>query len=335
MNFREWLLENSGEQIAIDLSGYAAAMNREIEKLIDHQKQRRADMASLDVPGHTQFVQQNTPQDYPHRQQLMQALQSGDVNSAVAQYARWSTQQSHSSDNYEIFRRLRDLQDYHDRDNDINEDEMRQWGQQLIQESQQNMEQISNMLQRAIQGIKEWHGTPIIIEAQTSTEGYNDISLSPSTYAGIIMGKQGDVYAHFTLFPTEDLQGVEDIGDTIEGGWGEEDFFATPEVKEDYYNLINELKNPGSTQQGKVLTLYTSRPAKDHDFFASTTYLPINMFLSNSADHVSGMGVDYGVDAEIWKVRIDSKYLTQTLDGPIKYYMVTKDKAPVVSISPY
>jgi hypothetical protein len=47
------------------------------------------------------------------------------------------------------------------------------------------------------------------------------------------------------------------------------------------------------------------------------------------------MGADYGVDAEIWKVRIDSKYLTQTLDGPIKYYMVTKDKAPVVSISPY
>ena len=61
-------------------------------------------------------------------------------------------------------------------------------------------------------------------------------------------------------------------------------------------------------------------------------FLPVNIFLSDRYDHVEGLSVEYGEERDIWKVRIDSKYLTQTLDGKVKYYQVTVPNAPVVSM---
>jgi hypothetical protein len=120
-----------------------------------------------------------------------------------------------------------------------------------------------------------------------------------------------------------------DIDDVIDGG--DEDFFSSPQVQADYFNLINELKKPGSTSRGKTLTLYTARPKADRERYLKSPSLPVNVFLSNTYDHVEGIARDLATkegERDIWKVRIDSRYLTQTLDGLVKYYQVTTDNAP-------
>ena len=89
---------------------------------------------------------------------------------------------------------------------------------------------------------------------------------------------------------------------------------------------------------GKILTLYTARPVEDRDRFQNTKTLPINLFLTSSLDHATGLADDLstkGGRRDVYKVRINSKYLTQTLEGSVKYYMVRKDNAPIENISLY
>ena len=95
--------------------------------------------------------------------------------------------------------------------------------------------------------------------------------------------------------------------------------------KQDYYNLVDYLQNPNKKEQ--ILTLYTARPVKDRKFYSKTNYLPAGVFLSNSLDHVDGLASDLSSSdrRDVYKVRINSKYLIKTLDGLIKYYMVKND----------
>jgi hypothetical protein len=209
---------------------------------------------------------------------------------------------------------------------------IRQAHEKVIQQSQANMEKIGQMIQNAINNIEDWSGSPVTIEARESWTTYNAIAYDAADSASVTVGQD----ASFTLFPMEN--GKWEIDDIIEGGgYDEEEFFSQPGVKSDYYSLINELRNPGSVSKGKNLTLYTARPTSDRNFYQNTNFLPINVFLTNSASHAEGLAHDLsaGEPRDVWKVRINSKYLTLTLDGPVKYYMVTKDKAPIESISLY
>ena len=65
----------------------------------------------------------------------------------------------------------------------------------------------------------------------------------------------------------------------------------------------------------------------------SSKSLPSNIFLTNNYNHALGLASDLGHNEirDIWKVRIDSKYIIKTLDGPIKYYQTVSD-APVISM---
>ncbi len=125
--------------------------------------------------------------------------------------------------------------------------------------------------------------------------------------------------------------GIIEIDDVLEGG--DEDFFTSNEIQSDYFNLIEKLKNPNGIKE-KILTLYTARPKKDRKIYLDATTLPLNIFLVNNADHAEGLSHDLGNNEirDIWKVRVSNKYLTQTLDGKIKYYQVTKNNTPIISI---
>jgi hypothetical protein len=54
---------------------------------------------------------------------------------------------------------------------------------------------------------------------------------------------------YFSLFQEEGKFLIDDI---IEGG--EDDFFQSPQMQADYFSLIGELRNPNSTNKGKILT---------------------------------------------------------------------------------
>jgi hypothetical protein len=189
------------------------------------------------------------------------------------------------------------------------------------------MIEIKNNIEKAISQ-SDWNGSTVSIYPLIASS--EEDFLSPSISAEIRVGnKKGD----FQYWKEGEKFIIEDI---LEADEEESDYFFTNnEEKQDYFNLISQLQNPNKKDQ--ILTLYTARPTKDREFYSKTDYLPANIFLSNSFNHVDGLAGDLqGMEErrDIYKVKINSKYLIKTLDGPVKYYQVIKD-SPVQYVGLY
>ena len=189
------------------------------------------------------------------------------------------------------------------------------------------MIEIKNNIDNAISQ-SDWNGSMVTIYPLVASS--EEDFLSPSVSAEVKVGnKNGD----FQYWKQGEKFIIEDIleSDEEESNY----FFTNNEEKQDYFNLISQLQNTNKKEQ--ILTLYTARPVKDREFYSTTNYLPANIFLSNSFSHVDGLAGDLQGTEErrdIYKVKINSKYLIKTLDGPVKYYQVIKN-APVQSMSLY
>jgi len=229
------------------------------------------------------------------------------------------------------------LMDYEESLGDLqkryNPDQVEQKFDEVMKQTALNMEKIEALVRDAIERLPHWNGYPIVIKAEPRQSdilrGRHDFE--PAENAQVIL-ETGDRYPPgFSLFMGEDGQVI--VDDVLEGG--DEDFFTDANSQADYFSLVNELQNPGSTQKTKMLSLYTARPASDRKSFESAQTLPVNIFLTNNFDHALGLASDLaGMEGtrDVWRVKIDSRYLTKTLDGPIKYYQVTVPDAPVKSL---
>ena len=114
-----------------------------------------------------------------------------------------------------------------------------------------------------------------------------------------------------------------EVDDILEAG--DEDFFTDARIQQDYFNLVREMKNPGSSQKGRVLTLYTARPVKDRQMYMDAANIPSGLFLTNSYSRAQGISMELSGSEQlrdIWRLRMEEKYLIQTLDGREKDYQV-------------
>ena len=321
MKFKKWFIES----VDIDYSKYQAAIADKTQEMIDYMQDReyRLDQFKPDA-----FLQQIQIQlkNYPQLGNFVRSLQSKNPHYIFDQLKRLRNWTGKQPD-----RRLRDIWtqtfDYIDavrpRQKEW-ETDLKQKVQNFHQKTQTTMQQLQKMIQDAIGRVARWNASPVQIEVRPAEDDRGAV-LDASEAAGVRVGS-GRMSPDFTVWLGE--KGL-DIDDVIEGG--DEDFFSSSQVQADYFNLINELKKPGSTSKGKILTLYTARPKADRERYLKSPSLPVNVFLSNSYDHVEGIARDLATkegERDIWKVRIDSRYLTQTLDGHIKYYQVTSDNTP-------
>ena len=217
----------------------------------------------------------------------------------------------------------RDKQDPYTHD-DAKEDATR-----LVQETFVNMEKLQQLIQQTISRIPNWNNSSIrIVVERYDPSSYTEIQAEDS--ATIEVGKQmgwGGV-ASFTYFGGEKPE----IDDVLEAG--DDDFFTGTSIQSDYFNLIRELRSPGSSKQGKNLLLYTARPSKDKQLFQNATSVPGNLFLTNKEDRAFGIGIDFG-GRDIWAIKINEKYLTETLSaGNVRDYQITGgSNVPIISIS--
>jgi hypothetical protein len=168
----------------------------------------------------------------------------------------------------------------------------------------------------------------VVLEPQGSEDSWDK---PPRTYQ-VFLGKSS--YApSFTLFLKDDGS-VDSVEDILEGG--DDDFFKDPKQQYDYFNLVNEIRKPGSTSKGKILRLYTARPIKDRSRYESATTVPINIFMASTFEEAHGLATDLGgsEQRDVWKVSIDSRYLVQTLEGSVKHYQTVGEgrQVPVKSI---
>ena len=153
---------------------------------------------------------------------------------------------------------------------------------------------------------------------------------SPNEPAGVYSVDLGTgAYAPSFSLMTADGK-VQEVEDVLEGG--DTDFFDDPKTARDYFNLVNEIRKPGSSASGRPITLYTARPTKDRTRYEGARTLPANIFLTSTFEDAEGLATDLGGDErrDVWKVRVtDSSYLVNTLtSGRVRQYQ-TVDETPI------
>lgn len=200
----------------------------------------------------------------------------------------------------------------------------------MLQGTREQIEAIKGMasvtaaqVEAAAKRVKNW-GVPLVVVAVS----YSKVSDQSSPNFMVSLGEGGP---GFTVF-VDDSGKIEEIEDVLDGG--DLDFFHDPMTEQNYFMLIREIRQPGSTSKpGKDLTLYTARPVRDRDLYQDAKTVPPGIFLSSDFDHVEGLAVDLGGSEvrDIWKVRINEVHLMKTLDsGRVKYYqVVSSGPAPV------
>lgn len=197
----------------------------------------------------------------------------------------------------------------------------------VIQATKKNAARLLAQVNSAIKRVQAWQaGTDVVIEPRGNIResGFDE---NGSESFSVSVGSHG---ADFTVFTNQGK--VDEIDDVLEAG--DTDFFHDPIEQVQYFDLIRELKSPGSTQRaGKLLTLWTARPVKDRRRYEGARTVPTNIFLTTDPDRAIGISRDLGGGRarDVWKVTIDSRYLVQTLNaGHIKdYQVVGKTAVPV------
>ena len=264
--------------------------------------------------------------DYPGLKQFLSALMSKNDDLIFQEQKNlhtWMKAQPFDMERFSTFRKITDYQDYIEPQSYDSEKLYDDWIKSYLEKTQIQMDELKRVIADAIGRIKNWAGEKI--EIRPYRENFGQTEDEGGASASIVF-MTGTIQPSFMIFKSEQGYKVDDVLEA-----DDDEFFPNPQIKSDYFNLINEIRKPGSTQKGKNLTLYTARPAKDREFYLNSKTLPINVFLTNDYDHAEGLahdlaGTEKGRD--IWKVRVNSQYLTQTLDGKISYYQVTVDNAP-------
>lgn len=322
--FTQWLKE-SNSNISVDLSELQKVFKNLIESLIDFSRKRQQQVASFKPEEFLKNLQ-STFSDYPLIRNLINALQSKNHNYIFDQQGKfraWQSKQPFDANKSALARQISIYNDAID-NQEFDPNTYYEQVKVLLADSEKNMQVIKKMIEEAVSRIANWNGSSLIIEAIDPQDMSGPV-LQAADDARIIFGN--DEYApSFTLFHHDGKFIVEDV---LEGG--DTDFFTDHKVQADYFNLINEIQKPGSTNTGKMITLYTARPKKDRQQYLNATTLPANLFLTNDYGHAEGLAIDLAGSDEvrdIWKVRIDTRYLMKTLDGPVKYYQIVVPDAP-------
>lgn len=313
-------LENINSLVIINLENYKKQAFYKAKELLSYAKDRKEKLEQFKLDLN---LIKNTLKEYPKLQELIQTLNSNNLSKIrimMNDANDWARKQKDFFSFYSAIRHVNDYYDSKDVD-EINDNEYLELAEKSIEETNKNMLVIKQKIENIINNM-EWNGSIITINPEMPNSMEDPVPSADS--ASIVIGKE----ALFSYFSDDGKYHIDDISE-------DDDLFSSNEEKQDYYNLIHALQNPNKKDQ--ILTLYTARPIKDREFYTNTNYLPANIFLSNSFSHVDGLAGDLQGTEErrdIYKVRINSKYLIKTLDGNIKYYQVIKD-APVESISLY
>lgn len=320
-----WLQKLGNISSSVSIQDYATSLQNKLHALVlsSQQQQEKAAAFNLDLNKVTSLL---STLQYPNPHEIVQALQSTKWDALWQCYKAitdWTYKNVPSGDprrdaSYEISVIIRtyaskispSVYTRQDAENDH---------KRLVQETAVNMQKIKEIIDAAIGRLQHWSGSQVSIKA-----GWSDQSdIGSASYAHVAIGN-----ADFMI--SEDNGKIE-LDDILEAG--DDEFFTDPKIAHDYFSLVKELQNPGSSQKNKIIVLYTARPSQDRQLYMNNT-IPSNIFLTNSYDRAEGLAVDLSGPRDIWKVWIEEKYLLATLDaGRIKdYQAIGADVIPVRKI---
>ena len=328
--------------VTISLKGYKDSLSDHVSDMVDYALGERARITSKppDHRGLAKKIEVEMGGPTP----LSRAVASLDADAIMDHRSKFSElltlnipgeSQDVMLDRYDRLRKIQrelwDMKQYLDahaeeepRDivGDYNE-----WMDKAVHNTEVQAKHVAQQLTAAISRAPDFDAWPVVIAPTFNKDREGWV---PSVY-DVEVGKGSYGTPSFTLFVTDDGK-ITEVEDVLEGG--DEDFFRSPKGQSDYFNLVNEIRHPGSSSKGKVVTLYTARPTKDRGRYEGARDIPANIFLASTLDEAGGLASDLGSKEvrDVWKVRVDTRHLVKTLDTPrIKHYQTT-DRTPVQDI---
>jgi len=291
--------------VAINMKAYDKALKEDLMALISHSEDRSSKSHNVDRLRREVYRVLGQERDLRERSLIQDLLRSGPGNFSLAM----------------------DLSDYQESLNPSdNTSRLKESVSRTRSATLSAMKDVVTLIQGAIRRVDPWHKTPVMVSPEFSKG--SDLG-EARTSAYIKMGRHN---LGFTLFDKED--GSYEVEDLLEVG--DTDFFKSPEESSDYYNLVQEIRVPGSTKKGKDIVLYTARPMKDRPLLDGASSIPPNLFLTTSLDAAEGLARDLASSGvrDLYRVVVNSKYLLMTLDrGRVREYQVVgKERVPVKSI---
>lgn len=339
-----WLHKIAGD-VQIDWGDYEQQVIEYLNDLAYKTESRQQELMNYN-PQFEQLRSQLAEVGFPNPDQAIQALQSDDYWTNYQVYKQLSElyyQIPYNDPRRQYIEQLkveiRNITDQHDKSTFSFQD-AQQFAVQVIQQSKNRLMKIQALISKAISNIPDWGGSSIDI---TPDDPPSDFASSPPNYGSPISGAQISVGkqvawggpASFTLFVDWDENSDEivkiEVDDILEGG--DTDFFADNTITADYFNLVSELQHPGRSaqQQDKILTLYTARPAEHRQQYLEAHEIPPNIFLTSSYQSAVGMSQDFS-KRDVWRVRIKSRYLVQTMNAPQEQWYQVKSQAGMVPV---
>lgn len=242
----------------------------------------------------------------------------------------------------QLFELLKDLQDWSRSkypEDYLSDDQIKQYHEQIIQATQQALNERLKEVQEAVQRIPDF-GSSVLVSPHWWPEDREN-QFDPVESAQVTVKRPGEGTgepAYFTFFaPFEGFPQNQRVDDVLEGE--DPDFFKdSPGLQFDYFQLVQELRCPGSSARpGKTLTLYTARPKSDRPRYEGAKTVPSGIFLTSDFDRAEGIAQDLdGKEGrDLYQIRINERYLIQTLDaGHVRdYQVVGSGDVPIQSIS--
>ena len=322
MNWLKWI-KLSNSNISISIENYKNSLIDRINGILDFHEREKQRLSTFQL--NIEELKNNLVNlNYSNVQLMINSLKNREnLNDAIWDFYNFQRKIDYKDPKWILARKtLQQLRDFETQNSSIisnfSENDVQSIVKQYSEETYKNAFIVKNFIENTIKNIDNWNNSSIIVEAY-EIDKQNDIGAEDNFIIYV-----GNNYTSFTLFNIDGKYIPEDIIDASEG----EEFFPTSQLSSDYFNLIREIKKPGSTTKGKEITLYTARPIKDRQWYLDNQMLPSNVFLTQSFNHAEGLAIDLGSNEkrDVWKVRINTKYLIQTLEGQEKQYQVISNE---------
>jgi len=317
--FFEWL-----SSITLsDFDKYLHSLTNYVRELHNYHNDNVEKVKNLNLQQETSNLQIKLQSfKYPRTTELIRSMKyigTAVFDHEVEQYYKWYRGLPNSFDNKDLRKVLTFLWDLNYlKSNKSEEKEIQDDIKSIYAKTIENANKLKELIEKSNVEIK----TRLLIRPS-----YSETNLEPLTAFEVVFAVPSAPYFQVLL---HDKLEIDDILDA-----DEDEFLSNNEVKSEYFALIKELQNPGSSQTGKALTLYTARPSKDRHLYDNATTIPPNIYLTSKYDSALGLATDLHGERDVWRVRIDSRYLMKTVDtrSEQQYQVIGTKPVPVKALT--
>lgn len=324
--FHKLIMKNASADVIIDWKNTFNLIKNKLNKIVEDSEDRYEFLSAISF-SEDDIINKINNLNISNKEKWIEATRSADTEEAYSLYL-----ESCRLKNINI-KELRDVVNYIESKNlseyqaysleDADQDFFK-----IKEKLENNFNKLKDIIINSISRVSLWNGSLVkIVPTISEMDIANYTSDEGSLAAQIeIIGKdKQDNNPYFTIFLEQEKIIIDD---KIE--LGDEDFFTSTNISSDYFSLIQELENPGSSSRSKNITLYTARPVEHRELLLESNKLPAGIFLTKSLDFAENFGLEYGQERDVWKVKLNLKDLVQTFSGPgQEQYQLIREVTPV------